>query len=195
MGSPDGVSRRSHRFRRPLALVAGVVAAVTIAGLLPSWWCGRDADAWFRGDPGRVRALAEESVAFEAADDQQRAHGSGGELTGMWGLIAHQMTALGLAQISLAHPEWRDRYAPVATRAAAKTLLPEMRPVFTAAGKKGRRARSRSRARSRRPHRARRPSPWGWPAWSIRPFRPTSPPGRTRSSPPTSGGCSPRRPR
>ncbi|MFE3755342.1 hypothetical protein ACFXO9_13635 [Nocardia tengchongensis] len=133
MGSPDGVSRRSHRFRRPLALVAGVVAAVTIAGLLPSWWCGRDADAWFRGDPGRVRALAEESVAFEAADDQQRAHGSGGELTGMWGLIAHQMTALGLAQISPAHPEWRDHYAPVATRAAAKTLLPEMRPVFTAA--------------------------------------------------------------
>ncbi|MFE4457279.1 hypothetical protein ACFROC_07965 [Nocardia tengchongensis] len=133
MGSPDGLSRRSHRFRRPLALAAGVVAAVTIAGLLPSWWCGRDADAWFRGDPGRVRALAEESVAFEAADDQQRANGSSGELTGMWGLIAHQMTALGLAQISLAHPEWRDRYAPVATRAAAKTLLPEMRPAFTAA--------------------------------------------------------------
>ncbi|MEU1430440.1 hypothetical protein ABZ412_25525 [Nocardia sp. NPDC005746] len=133
MGSSDDVGRRSHRFRRPLAVVAGLVAAVTVTGLLPGWWCGRDADAWFRGDPGRVHGLAEELLAFEAADDQRRAAGSGGELTDMWGLLAHQMTALGLAQISLDHPEWRARYAPVATRAAAKTLRPEMRPVFTAA--------------------------------------------------------------
>ncbi|MFD7841401.1 hypothetical protein ACFV4K_00475 [Nocardia sp. NPDC059764] len=112
-------------------MVAGLVAAVTVAGLLPGWWCGRDADAWFRGDPGRVHGLAEELLAFEAADDQRRATGSGGELADMWGLLAHQMTALGLAQISLDHPEWRARYAPVATRAAAKTLRPEMRSVFT----------------------------------------------------------------
>ncbi|MCU1645626.1 MAG: hypothetical protein JWN03_5901 [Nocardia sp.] len=53
----------------------------------------------------------------------------------MWGLLAHQMTALGLAQVCLAHPEWRDRYAPIVTRAAAKSLLPEMRAEFTAAWK------------------------------------------------------------
>ncbi|WP_435592680.1 hypothetical protein [Nocardia sp. bgisy118] len=111
--------------------MAGIVVAMLVAGLLPSWWCGRDADSWFRGDPARVRGLAEESVAFEVEDDRRRATGSAGVIDGMWGLLAHQMTALGLAQVCLAHPEWRERYAPVVTRAATKSLLPEMRSVFT----------------------------------------------------------------
>ncbi|MFB7724130.1 hypothetical protein [Nocardia sp. NPDC056100] len=114
-------------------LVLGLVVAALVAVAVPNWWCGREADAWFRGDAARVRGLAEEMVAFEAEDDQLRASGKGGELTDMWGLLTHQMTAQGLAQICLAHPEWRDRYAPIATRAAAKTLLPEMRSTFTAA--------------------------------------------------------------
>ncbi|AYF76929.1 hypothetical protein D7D52_27490 [Nocardia yunnanensis] len=112
--------------------MAGIVAAGLVVALVPAWWCGRDADAWYRGDPGRVRGLAEEMVAFEAADDQRRAGGAGA-IDGMRGLLAHQMTALGLAQVCLAHPEWRDRYAPVATRAATKSLRPEMRGPFTAA--------------------------------------------------------------
>jgi hypothetical protein len=111
--------------------VVGIVVALCVAGLLPSEWFGRDADAWFRGDPARVHGLAEELVAFEADDDHRRATGAGGDLDGMWGLLAHQMTALGLAQVCMAHPEWRDRYAPIATRAAAKTLLPQMRDAFT----------------------------------------------------------------
>ncbi|MTE15831.1 hypothetical protein [Nocardia aurantiaca] len=111
--------------------MAGLVAAVAVVGSVPSWWCGRDADAWFRGDSARVHGLAEELVAFEADDDHRRATGAGGELDGMWGLLAHQMTALGLAQVVLAHPEWRDRYAPIVIRSAAKSLLPEMRTVFT----------------------------------------------------------------
>lgn len=114
-------------------IALGLVVAVAVAGLLPRWWCGRDADAWYRGEPGRVHGLAEEMAAFEAEDDQRRATGSGAGLAGMWGLLAHQMTALGLAQVCLDHPEWRERYAPIATRAAAKSLLPEMRPEFTAA--------------------------------------------------------------
>ncbi|WP_167477839.1 hypothetical protein [Nocardia arthritidis] len=129
MGSSTGPVRR--RFR--LAVVLGIVVAASVAALLPSWWCGRDADAWFRGDPARVHGLAEELVAFEAADDDRRASGSGDAVAGMWGLLAHQMTALGLAQVCLAHPEWRERYAPMVTRAAAKSLLPQMRAEFTAA--------------------------------------------------------------
>lgn len=132
MGSPSGPVRRLQRFRRPVAIIAGLAAALLVVVLLPNRWCSRDADAWFQGDPVRTRALAEEMVAFEADDDQQRATG-GGALADMWGLLTHQMTALGLAQICLSHPEWRDRYAPIATRAAAKTLLPEMRSAFTAA--------------------------------------------------------------
>jgi hypothetical protein len=119
------------RYRRVLAIVIGVVVAVTVAVALPNWWCGREADAWYRGDAERVHGLAEEMVAFEADDDHRRATGSAGVIDGMWGLLTHQMTALGLAQVCLSHPGWRDRYAPVATRAAAKSLAPELRTVFT----------------------------------------------------------------
>lgn len=133
MGSPTGPARRLHEFRRPFAIVIGIVVAVMIASLLPRWWCGRDADEWYRGDPARVRGLAEELVAFEADDDHRRATGSEEGLAEMWGLLAHQMTALGLAQICLEHPELRERYAPIVTRAAAKSLLPEMRTEFTSA--------------------------------------------------------------
>ncbi|WP_431955619.1 hypothetical protein [Nocardia lijiangensis] len=132
-GESDQPSALITRFRRPLAIVAGIVVAMLVAGLLPSWWCGRDADEWYRGDPARVEALAEELVAFEAEDDQRRATGSGGVIDRMWGLLAHQMTALGLAQVCLEHPEWRERYAPIVTHAAAKSLLPEMRTEFTSA--------------------------------------------------------------
>lgn len=135
LSSQDGHSaaRSSRRYRRWLAIAAGILVAVSVVCLVPSWWCGRDADRWYHGDAVRVRGLAEELVAFELDDDHRRATGVGGEIAGMWGLLAHQMTALGLAQVCLVHPEWRKRYAPIVTRAAAKSLLPEMRTEFTAA--------------------------------------------------------------
>ncbi|MFD3592997.1 hypothetical protein ACFWU5_09730 [Nocardia sp. NPDC058640] len=129
MGSSTGTAR--HSFRRRFTIVVALVAAVAVACLLPRWWCGRDADQWYRGDPATVRGLAEEMVAFEDDDDQWRAGGGADRVVGMWGLLAHQMTALGLAQVSLEHPEWRDRYAPVVTRAAVKSLLPQLRSEFT----------------------------------------------------------------
>ncbi|MBF6135488.1 hypothetical protein IU501_21105 [Nocardia otitidiscaviarum] len=132
MGRPISILRLPNRFHRPLAIAIGLVVAVAVAGVLPGWWCGRDADEWYRGDVGRVRGLAEELVAFEADDDAGRAAGLAG-LAEMWGLLVHQMTALGLAQVCLGYPEWRERYAPIVTRAAAKSLLPEMRAEFTAA--------------------------------------------------------------
>ncbi|QLY32613.1 hypothetical protein H0264_10460 [Nocardia huaxiensis] len=122
-----------RRFRRPLAIAFGLIVALSVIAVLPRWWCARDADNWYRGDPTLVRGLVEELVTFESEDDRRRATGSDAGLTEMWGLLAHQMTALGLAQICLDHPGWRDRYAPIATRAAAKSLLPEMRTEFTAA--------------------------------------------------------------
>ncbi|WP_306362146.1 hypothetical protein [Nocardia sp. CC227C] len=132
MGRMISAVRLPGRFHRPLAIAIGLVAALAVASVLPGWWCGRDADEWYRGDAARVRGLAEELVAFEVADDAGRADGLS-ELAEMWGLLVHQMTALGLAQVCLEYPEWRDRYAPIATRAAAKSLLPEMRAEFTAA--------------------------------------------------------------
>jgi hypothetical protein len=43
------------------------------------------------------------------------------------------MTALGLAQVALAHPELKARYAPLVTRAAEKSFAPEMREFGTKA--------------------------------------------------------------
>ncbi|MFR9752478.1 hypothetical protein ACL02S_15785 [Nocardia sp. 004] len=132
-GESDQLGASITRFRRPLAILVGIVVAMSVVSLLPSWWCGRDADKWLRGDPAQVRGLAEELMAFEVEDDRLRDTGSGAVIDGMWGLLTHQMTALGLAQVCLEHPEWRERYAPIVTRAAAKSLLPEMRTVFTTA--------------------------------------------------------------
>ncbi|MEO7094121.1 MAG: hypothetical protein ABI175_12780 [Polyangiales bacterium] len=81
------------------------------------------------------RGLAEDLVAFEARDDARRLVPAADRFAGEWALVTHQMAALGLAQLCLAHPEWKDRYAPVITRAAAKSFLPEMRDFGTVAWK------------------------------------------------------------
>ncbi|MFE3543352.1 hypothetical protein ACFXK0_10290 [Nocardia sp. NPDC059177] len=131
MGSSDRTVRGVRGLRRAVAIGIAVVVSVAVVATVPRWWCGRDAEEWFQGEPGRVRALAEELVAFEAEDDRWRAGGGRDRVVGMWGLLAHQMTALGLAQVSLAHPEWAARYGPVVTRAATKSLLPQLRFEFT----------------------------------------------------------------
>jgi hypothetical protein len=133
-----GVARGGNRYTRAVAILRRalpVLLALAVPCLLPRWWCGRDADAWLDGDPEVVRSLAEELVAFEAADDADRAASgrSRSRFAGEWALVTHQMTALGLAQLCLAHPAWRDRYAPVVTRAAQKSFLPEMRGFGTRA--------------------------------------------------------------
>src|SRR5262245_23731364 len=121
--------RSSPRLRRVLALL--VAAALLRFG--PSWWCGRRAGAWMAGDAETQARLAEELVAFEARDDLQRQRPSGNRFAGEWALVTHQMVALGLAQVALAHPERAARYRPVITRAALKSFLPEMRDFGTRA--------------------------------------------------------------
>jgi hypothetical protein len=110
-----------------LRSLVALVAAIVVLAVVPATVCGLDAGAWLAGDPKVVRPLAEELVAFEARDDARRAETAKTRFAGEWALVTHQMTALGLAELCLAHPEWKDRYAPVVTRAAAKSFLPEMR--------------------------------------------------------------------
>jgi hypothetical protein len=112
--------------RRCSVRLLALVAALLGVYFVPSWYCGRDASAWFSGDPSVVRGLADEQVFFEAQDDLRRQQPTRNRFAGEWALVTHQMTALGLAQICLAHPEWSARYAPVATRAALKSIAPEM---------------------------------------------------------------------
>ena len=97
------------------------------------WWCGRDADRWFRGDAELQHALAQELIAFEASDDARAPAVPRDRFTGEWALVTHQMIALGLAQLCLAHPAWRAALAPVATKAAAKSFRVEMRAFGTRA--------------------------------------------------------------
>jgi hypothetical protein len=120
--------------RRWTARAIALACALLVVRIGVPWWCGRDADAWYRGDPEIQRDLAAELVAFEASDDAaRRLPPSDNRFDGEWALVTHQMIALGLAQLCLAHPAWRSWLAPVVTTAAAKSFLPEMRDFGTRA--------------------------------------------------------------
>ena len=103
--------------------------ALAVARLAVPWWCGRDADAWYRDDPAIQRALANELIAFEA----QTPVAGKDRFTGEWALVTHQMVALGLGQLCLAHPEWRIELASIVTRAATRSFAREMRAFGTLA--------------------------------------------------------------
>jgi hypothetical protein len=120
-----------RRFARSAVLAIVGLAAVRSSA---PWWCGREAGAWYEGDPDTQRGLAEELVAFEERDDRHRETARPYDrFAGEWALVTHQMTALGLAQLCLARPEWKARYAPFVTKAAQKSFLLEMRGFGTEA--------------------------------------------------------------
>jgi hypothetical protein len=126
-----GIGASNFAWRAPLGIVALVAAR-----FFAPWTCGSEAEAWFTGEPRIQRELAEALVSFETRDDRHRSKaGSGDRFAGEWALVTHQMTALGLAQLCLAHPDWKTRYTPVVTMAALKSFLPEMRDFGTDAWK------------------------------------------------------------
>jgi hypothetical protein len=112
---------------------AAIAIGVAVARLAAPAWCGRDAGAWLDGDVATQEALARTLVDFEARDDADRAGPPAGRFAGEWALVTHQMTAIGLAELCLAHPDRASAYAPAATRAAIKSALPEMRDFGTRA--------------------------------------------------------------
>lgn len=114
---------------RRLALVT---AALLMVRLVAPQWHGRDAADWLDGERA-MHALALEQVRFEAEDSARRAQPSGDRFEGEWALVTHQMTALGLAQAVLAHPEWKPDLAPTLRLAALRSWLPEMRDFGTRA--------------------------------------------------------------
>jgi hypothetical protein len=119
--------------RRLLIRLLAMGIALVVLRLLPAWWCGRSAEAWLDGDAATQRKLAEELIRFERDDDRIRAQPKANRFAGEWALVTHQMTALGLAQLCLAHPDWRAAYAPIVTRAAVKSFGREMRDFGTRA--------------------------------------------------------------
>jgi hypothetical protein len=107
--------------------------ALLVTRIATPAWCGHDADRWFDGDPALSRSLAAGLIGFVARDDQVRAVPSADRFAGEWALVTHQMIALGLAQVALAHPEDQGRLAPEITRAALKSFRVEMRGFGTRA--------------------------------------------------------------
>jgi len=122
------------RARRWGVRIVALGCALAVVRLFLPWWCGHDAGAWFRGDPEIQHQLAAELVAFEASDEAHRASGDN-RFAGEWALVTHQMVALGLAQLCLAHPTWKPELAPTVTTAAANSFRLEMRDFGTRAWK------------------------------------------------------------
>ena len=98
----DAAPAPGGRVARWAPRLIGVVVALTVVRLVPAWWCGRDAAA-----PPTAR------------------------FAGEWALVTHQMIALGLTQVCLAHPDWRPRYLPAATAAALAAWRPAQRRFGT----------------------------------------------------------------
>src|SRR5436309_548369 len=119
--------------KRWIVRAIAIACACTIVRFAVPWWCGRDASAWYLDEPALQRDLADSLVAFEHADDAAHIAPAGDRFAGEWALVTHQMIALGLAQLVLAHPDWRDALAPTATLAARKAMLAEMREFGTRA--------------------------------------------------------------
>jgi hypothetical protein len=108
--------------------------ALAVARVFTPLWCGQDAAGWYEGSAALQRGLAAEQIAFEASDtDARQTPNKKSHLKGEWALVTHQMTALGLAQLVLAHPEWRAEYGPILREAALRSFLPEMRDFGTRA--------------------------------------------------------------
>jgi hypothetical protein len=93
------------------------------------WWCGRDAEAWYADDPKIQRQLANELILFEST----ALIASTDRFSGEWALVTHQMVALGLGQLCIAHPPWCPELAPIVTKAATNSFAMEMRGFGTKA--------------------------------------------------------------
>ena len=116
-----------HRTTRTVFAIA---AALLVARFIPPLWCGRAAQGWLAADVKTQGPLADWLIEFEQTDNARRASHTN-RFKGEWALVTHQMVALGLAQVALAHPEMKERYAPVITQAALKSMMPEMRDFGT----------------------------------------------------------------
>lgn len=110
-----------------------MLLALATLRLVAPQLCGRDAASWFRGDAELQGRLADYLVGFEERDDTRRRERPKNRFAGEWALVTHQMTALGLSQLVLAHPELKSRYLPTIAKAAEKTFLREMRTFGTRA--------------------------------------------------------------
>jgi hypothetical protein len=121
------VPRRLYRTAAALAVV------LTAAAVLPRAILGRGAAPLFDGERDAQDALAREVAAAEAGVGAASFHTGSARFDGEWALVTHQMTALGIGQVVLAHPELALRYRPALAACAARLLDPEVTAFGAAA--------------------------------------------------------------
>lgn len=116
---------------RPALRALLVIAVVALwAASAPRALLGRDAEAFFDGDLEAESALAAEVSAYVKGSDEANAlHTGSSRFDGEWIVVTHQMAALGLGQIALAHPERRAAYIP-AIEGCAERLLSDKATAF-----------------------------------------------------------------
>lgn len=72
------------------------------------------ADAVFAGDLSTQKAIASQVIAdIQKGIDASKFQTGSDRFNSEWTVATYQMTALGLSQMALAHPEMRDEYIPV----------------------------------------------------------------------------------
>jgi len=114
--------------RIPIALLIFVAATAVV----PRWWCGRDGQRWFDGDPTLVTALAREVAATAMRGVTEKDFTSNSPVfRGEWQFGTYQMTALGLLQVVATQPELRTEFMPVIETAIDRMLSAEVREFDT----------------------------------------------------------------
>ena len=112
-------SRAFHLTR--FVVSAALFATGVISG--PRLLVGTSADAWTDDELDTARALGDAvSEDVTSGVTTTAFHTGSARFDGEWAMGTHQMAVLGLAQISLRHPELADRYRP-AIGAASRVLV------------------------------------------------------------------------
>ena len=131
--SQTNVTPRGRTRRRIWTIrIAAAVLFIMPAFIVPRWWCGRGADAFYDGRLEAARPLAEGVARWVSDGVGQSDFNTGSSLfDGEWHFGTYQMAALGLLQVIAAHPETRERYLPVVEKCIDRLFEPEIRAFDT----------------------------------------------------------------
>lgn len=98
----------------------------------PRWWCGRDGERWFRGDPKIVAEQAREVAAIIERGVSEKDFTNDSELfRGEWQFGTYQMGALGLLNVCREHPEFRAELLPFVEQAIDEMISKRVRDFDT----------------------------------------------------------------
>jgi hypothetical protein len=104
--------------------------ALGLAGssLMPQWWFGRHAEAWFQGQPQPQAALARGVAGWLTNDLSRQTFSTGSrQFNGEWLFGTFMMAGMGFGQTVLSHPELRAIHLPQMSACIDRMISPEVR--------------------------------------------------------------------